>query len=153
MFRCQRVVIAKLPAPIFACIIAAAVTAVATHPGLAEPADPPVDCNNASSTYEINYCSDAELEEADKELNATFQKALSSVASRASEEEQYDAKRWEQALRASQRAWIAFRDVECDGHIPMFWTGGTGTTAAVLGCKTTKAKARTEELRTLYEDG
>jgi uncharacterized protein YecT (DUF1311 family) len=31
----------------------------------------------------------------------------------------------------------------------MSWTGGTGTTAAVLGCKTEKTEARTTELRAI----
>jgi uncharacterized protein YecT (DUF1311 family) len=117
----------------------------------AEPADPPVDCASASSTYEINYCSEQDFEKADEELNAIYKKALASIPKQASDESRFDAKHWEDALRASQRAWLAYRDAECSTHVPMFWTGGTGTTAAVIGCQTQKTKARVEELRNDYE--
>jgi uncharacterized protein YecT (DUF1311 family) len=33
----------------------------------------------------------------------------------------------------------------------MFWTGGTGATAEILGCMTEKTEARTKELKARYE--
>ncbi len=115
-------------------------------------ADPKVDCENAMSTVEMNFCGEKELEKADAALNAAYKKALASIPELAGEKP-YDAKSWEEALRASQRAWVAFRDAECKDHVPMFWTGGTATTGEVLGCMTEMTKNRTDQIRKLYESG
>jgi uncharacterized protein YecT (DUF1311 family) len=108
-----------------------------------------IDCSNPTSTVEMNECADRELAAADAKLNAAYDKALKSLKDLASDPP-FDAKAWEEALRKSQRAWIAFRDAECKDHVPMFWSGGTGTTSAVLGCLSRKTKERTEELEESY---
>ncbi len=108
------------------------------------------DCAEALSTVELNRCAAAEFEKADAELNATYQKALTAIPGFASDPP-WDAKSWETALRASQRAWVSFRDAECDGHVAMFWTNGTGATGDILGCKTEKTEQRTKELKDRYE--
>jgi uncharacterized protein YecT (DUF1311 family) len=127
-------------------LIAAAVALVAL--GATEPvlADEPVDCSNAMSTYEINFCADKDLAKADAALNAIYQKALAKIAE-SDQEKPYDAKSWEAALRESQRAWVAFRDADCKGLVPMAWAGGSGTSMEVLGCMTAKTDARTKELK------
>lgn len=130
------------------CTLLIAVSLVETPAGAAE--DAPVDCTNATSTVEMNVCADREFEQADAELNAVYQRALGKLP-QLGMEKPFDAKSWETALRKSQRAWIAFRDAECREHVPMFWTGGTGTTVAVISCLTDKTKARTRELREHYE--
>lgn len=112
--------------------------------------DPAVDCNSAQSTYEMNVCSDRELQSADAELNLIYKKALEHVAQNGSEKP-YDAESWQKALRESQRAWIAFRDADCKGLVPMAWSGGSGTTVEVLGCMIDKTKTRSQELRDRYE--
>jgi uncharacterized protein YecT (DUF1311 family) len=109
-----------------------------------------IDCANATSTVEMNFCAEEEFDKADAALNKAYQTALAAIPSLAGEHP-FDAKSWENALRASQRAWLAFRDAECDQHVPMFWTGGTGTSSAVTGCTTEKTRARTEELKEQYE--
>ncbi len=116
----------------------------------AEDVDPPIDCANALSTHDMNFCADKELERADSALNEVYKKALASIPEMASEPP-YDAKGWEAALRASQRAWVTFRDAECNDHVAMFWTGGTGATGEILGCKTEKTEQRTKELKDRYE--
>jgi uncharacterized protein YecT (DUF1311 family) len=109
-------------------------------------AEDALDCQEALSTVEMNRCAGAEFEKADKELNEVYQKAL------ADDDPLFDAKAWEAALRASQRSWIAFRDAECEGHVAMFWSGGSGATVDIIGCKTEKTEARIRELRARYEN-
>jgi uncharacterized protein YecT (DUF1311 family) len=116
----------------------------------ADDAAPEIDCANASATVELNFCAEKELDTADVALNAVYKKVLAFIA-KSGTEKPYDAKSWEDALRESQRAWVAFRDADCKGLIPMSWTGGTGATGAVLGCMSEKTKARTEELESLYK--
>ena len=130
-----------------------AVSLIAIGPAVAEPAvddDPPIDCENAMSTREMNICGDQAFKKADADLNETYKKALADIPEMATEAP-YDAKGWEAALRASQRAWVAFRDAECNDHGAMFWTGGTGATADIIGCMTDKTIARTKELKERYE--
>lgn len=113
--------------------------------------EPAVDCANAMSTYEMNICADRDLETADGELNAVYKSALAAIPGMATDPP-YDAKSWEAALRASQRAWLAFRDAECEGHVAMFWSGGTGATADIVGCKAEKTRERTKELKARYDN-
>ena len=68
-----------------------------------------LDCGNATSTYELNACADREFDAADAELNKVYAEALKAIPDMAGEPP-YDAKAWQAALRASQRAWIAYRD-------------------------------------------
>lgn len=119
----------------------------------AEDADgnSPVDCDKAISTQEMNMCANQYYENADITLNEVYKKAIAAIPEMATDEP-YDAKHWEEALRASQRAWVAYRDAECSNHIPMFWTGGTGATVEILSCLAEKTKARTKELQESYEN-
>lgn len=120
-------------------------------PAHADDDDAKIDCANAMTTYEQNYCADKDLAAADAKLNDAYKALLAAIA-KTENEKPFDAKSWEKALRESQRAWVAFRDADCDGLVPKSWTGGTGTTVAVLGCKIAKTEARTKELLE-YVDG
>ena len=137
--------LAALPAVLLATgfLVVAALPAAAAS-------EPSIDCENASSTVEMNHCADQEFEKVDAELNAIYKKALAAIPDMATEHP-FDTKSWEAALRSSQRAWLAYRDAECDQHVPMFWGGGTGTSSAVTGCKTQRTRARIEELKASYE--
>jgi uncharacterized protein YecT (DUF1311 family) len=131
--------------PTLAALLSLCASAVrAEDPALA------IDCPKASTTVELNFCAEKELDQADAALNAVYKKVLAYIAKNGSDKP-YDSKSWEDALRESQRAWVAFRDADCKGLIPMSWTGGTGATGAVLGCLTEKTKVRTTELESLYE--
>ena len=109
-----------------------------------------VDCANAMSTYEMNACADKDLAADDAALNAAYAKALADIAKH-NAPAPYDRKTYEQALRMAQRAWIAYRDADCKGVVPMAWGGGTGTTLAVLGCLSAKTQTRTKELTEMFE--
>lgn len=108
-----------------------------------------VDCANALSTVEMNICAGQDFERADARLNAVYADALAHVRTR-DLPPPFDAKRWESALRSAQRAWIEWRDADCEALVPIEWSGGTGTTVAVLTCKTEKTEQRAKELTTRY---
>lgn len=110
-----------------------------------------IDCANARNTVEINFCADREYAAADAALNDIYKQALAALA-KSDGEKPYDPKSWETALRASQRAWIAFRDADCKGLEPMQWSGGTGTTAAVLGCMTQLTQERIRVLKERFAE-
>jgi uncharacterized protein YecT (DUF1311 family) len=109
----------------------------------------PIDCAKATSTVEINYCADRDYAEADRVLNEAYQKALATIG-KGGGPAPYTAAAWEKELRGSQRAWVAFRDADCKGLVPMEWTGGSGTSYAVLGCMIELTKARTKALAERY---
>ena len=122
---------------------------LAPLPARAEDAEPPVDCANAMSTHEMNFCADKAFQAADAKLNDIYQRSLKRIAGMGSEKP-YDSASFAEALRKSQRAWVTFRDADCKDLVPMIWAGGTATTAEVLGCMTSKTTARSEELRERY---
>jgi uncharacterized protein YecT (DUF1311 family) len=109
----------------------------------------PIDCSRASSTVEMNYCSEQAYLKADEALNEAYKAVMKHIRENGGAAP-YDSKSWEEALKTSQRAWIAFRDAECKGLVPMEWSGGTGTTTAVNGCLTGLTEARTRALKERY---
>ena len=131
-------------------LAAVVVPALPCQAAAAQDEEPKIDCANASSTYEMNMCGDRELQAADAKLNDIYKQALQWIA-KTDADKPYDSKTWEAKLRASQRAWIAFRDADCKDLIPMSWGGGTGTTADVLGCPTEKTKVREQEIRRHFD--
>ncbi|MCB1505993.1 MAG: DUF1311 domain-containing protein [Hyphomicrobiaceae bacterium] len=108
-----------------------------------------IDCSNAMSTAEINSCADRAFDAADKKLNQVYQQAITRIPEFATVPP-FDQKKWEETLRNSQRAWLAYRDAQCKDHVALFWGGGSGTSAAVLGCMTEKTKERTREIEEDY---
>lgn len=114
--------------------------------------DPPLDCENALSTPDLNACASKDFEKADAELNRVYQAALKDIPEMAiADEPAFNKEAWEKALRASQRAWVAFRDAECNDHVPLFSGGGSMRTGEVIGCATEMTEARTKYLKDRYE--
>lgn len=111
----------------------------------AAAAQPRLDCSRATSTPEINACVERDLERADRALNEAYRAMTARIDG--SDNPSSVRAEWRKALQDSQRKWIAFRDADCDGAVAFEWYGGTGATAAVLGCKQQKTEARTKELR------
>jgi uncharacterized protein YecT (DUF1311 family) len=119
----------------------------ASLPAIAET----IDCSQANTTVEMNFCADKDYQAADKALNAAYAKALKYVRSR-DIEPPYDAKSFENALKTAQRAWVTYRDADCKDLVAQEWSGGTGTTSAILGCMTGKTLQRTKELKEIFTE-
>lgn len=110
---------------------------------------PKIDCAKATSTPELNWCSEQELAVADKKLNQAYAQVLKHIAS-ADAMPKEQRQKWTDAVREAQRRWIAFRDHDCGEVIGYEWFGGTGMTGAMLGCKIEKTTARTKEFQERY---
>lgn len=115
----------------------------------AETGEEAIDCTNPMATHEQNVCAEKDLAAADARLNDIYQRVLKRIPE-LSGEKPYDAKSFEDALRTTQRTWVAFRDADCKGLVPMSWGGGSATTAQVLGCLVSRTKERGDELRDRY---
>ena len=115
---------------------------------------PDVDCDNATTQIELNICAGRDYQEADDELNAVYKKAVAAAETMDRELKDID----EQlvgaldALRRGQRAWIGYRDGQCD--LAGFEArGGSMEPMLVSGCLADLTRKRTAELKAFYEPG
>lgn len=115
---------------------------IATSPAIAQT--PKINCDAPMSTMEINYCADKAYAAVDAKLNAVWKKVMAGIDASASD--MAPADKWKAAMRDAQRAWITFRDKDCKEVVPFEWSGGSGTSAAVLGCLIEKTEARIKDL-------
>jgi uncharacterized protein YecT (DUF1311 family) len=130
----------------FASALLLAIGANSSSPASAQTAAPKIDCGNANTTVELNYCEEQELEKADKALNEVYRTTLARIDKTTGLEPKVRAA-WRKAVQDAQRKWIAFRDADCKGATAFEWYGGTGATVAVLGCTRAMTVERTKELR------
>lgn len=119
---------------------------LSTTPALSQT--PKIDCTAPMTTVEINYCSEKAFAAVDVRLNAVWKKVMARIDTTASD--MAPVEKWKAAMRDAQRAWITFRDKDCQQALPFEWSGGTGTTAAVLGCMIEKTEARIKELESRF---
>jgi uncharacterized protein YecT (DUF1311 family) len=129
--------------------VAAVLAAVAI--GMADTAvAEDIDCNNATSTIEMNYCGEQEYLKADAELNSLYKTIVDGLDSRAGDSGS-DVGAWKDALKAAQRAWVDFKQKDCGELIGYEWGGGTGAGPATYGCLVEKTKTRIRELKDRYQ--
>lgn len=88
-----------------------------------------------STTVGMGFCLDAELTLWDGRLNAAYKLLMAAERAADAEAKAYGgfAPPRADALRAMQRAWIAFRDARCDYERAQ-WGGGTGGGPAAYAC-------------------
>jgi uncharacterized protein YecT (DUF1311 family) len=112
--------------------------ALALLPALAEAA-----CEGLDHLAELD-CLQSEYRLADDELNRIWPRVLAEAPSGG------DPEMHRQAIRDAQRAWIAFRDADCEAAsmvgIPYYWGMNS------LHCLIDHTRARTEALARTYLD-
>jgi uncharacterized protein YecT (DUF1311 family) len=109
-----------------------------------------ITCNAEGSTMEMAACANDDFEKADKELNAVYQRLLAQLKKDDAEygSGQGDADTRVLRLRASQRAWIAWRDAECPlRSIDNF--GGSIERIEWPACTADLTRERTKQLQAL----
>src|SRR5690349_8976218 len=122
--------------------------------GAAKAAEPVPNCKDPQSNLEMKMCASRELTAAEGELKIAFDNALKAA------EEQYASVRSQpgfetmpnmpEELRKAERAWEAFRDLNC-GYQTLVYYGGKMAWLAVTGGLLDMTKTRTKELRDLAE--
>jgi uncharacterized protein YecT (DUF1311 family) len=116
---------------------------------------PQIDCMASDLTApEYRFCATQAYEEADAELNQVYRLAIARAQVFDQEVAVLDQSgpiTLEEALRQSQRDWIAFRNSACEAEAVIF---RDGTDAPVVGtiCLARRTIERTEELRTFASD-
>ncbi|MDO9415013.1 lysozyme inhibitor LprI family protein [Pararhizobium sp.] len=111
---------------------------------------PPVDCENAQTQFDMNYCANEEYLAADKALNAAYKTVMGHMEATdkdlAAVSPTYAGA--VEALKKAQRAWIAYRDGQCE--LSGFSArGGSMEPMLVSGCLADLTKKRTQELKDL----
>lgn len=121
---------------------------VLATPALAED-EPGVDCANAMAQPDLNDCAYREYESADAELNAVYRQAMTAAQNVDKELEGADIGAVE-ALKTAQRAWIGYRDGQCE--LAGFQArGGQAEPMLVSGCLAQLTQKRTAELNEFLE--
>jgi uncharacterized protein YecT (DUF1311 family) len=97
----------------------------------------PPGCNDESTQFDLDVCADQDFKAADTDLNGTYAEIEKRL------HEYHDGTK---RLIATQKAWIGFRDAECD--FQTFWSrDGSIYPMLVSECFTTMTKQRTEQLK------
>ena len=105
-------------------------------------ADDALDCKNQVSQSDMTHCAALDFETADKALNKVWPsyKATAEAADKDTGSHEYM-----DALKASQRTWLAYLEAQCkwqgfDMH------GGSGEPMLYYGCKARLTNDRIKEL-------
>ncbi len=109
-----------------------------------------IDCENAMTQADMNQCAGLDFESADKALNEAWTEVHDEVKARDADADA-DGKGWPDALLKSQRAWLAFRDAECESQ-GFAYRGGSMEPMVVATCKAELTTARTQQLQSLIEE-
>jgi uncharacterized protein YecT (DUF1311 family) len=103
----------------------------------------PLDCANAVTQADMNQCAGRGARDADAELNRLWPQLVRQM--QASDREADSNGEGERRLRAAQRAWIAFRDAQCE-LAGVEALGGSMETMLVQGCLEEITRRRINEL-------
>lgn len=109
-----------------------------------------VDCANAMTQYDMNYCAGREFAAADAELNRVWREVITSEAAedrRYNREDREGGRQrdGEAQLRAAQRAWVTFRDGQC-AYESYENFGGTMEPLVYNSCRAELTRQRTAQL-------
>lgn len=122
-------------------------TAMLLASGVASAQD--IDCQNPKTQSDMTSCEAARHETADKALNAQYKKTRAALAA-IDKDLDGDMKGAEKALVKAQRAWIDYRDAQCDAF-GFQARGGTMEPMLVAGCLAEETDKRTKELKELAD--
>ncbi|MCL6707263.1 lysozyme inhibitor LprI family protein [Pseudomonas sp. R2.Fl] len=113
--------------------------------------EPKVDCENAQTQTDMNICAGLDYEEADKALNAQW--PLTRKAMVEWDKQLGDAQTEpgaEKALLKAQRAWLDYRDGQCEAQ-GFSVRGGSMEPLVVSSCLAELTRKRTEELKAMAD--
>lgn len=97
------------------------------------------DCTSEMSTNATYQCEAENLKEQDDRLNDLYKKLM-----------QKEDKVGQAKLKKAQRAWIAYRDAECEYSADEM-RGGTYEKVIMMGCLVSETTKRADELKDYVE--
>ncbi|KWV40395.1 MULTISPECIES: lysozyme inhibitor LprI family protein [Rhizobium] len=108
-----------------------------------------LDCKNPVTQADMTACEQARQQTGDKALNAQYKITRAALAA-LDKDLDADMRGAEEALVKAQRAWVNFRDAECEAA-GFQARGGTMEPMLVAGCIAELTDARTKQLKELAE--
>lgn len=133
-------------------LLATALVLLSALMAAAQDGEPEVDCQNAQAQIEMNICAGRDYEAADEELNAAY-KVTMAAARKMDEQAREMGEHYVgavDALKRAQRAWIGYRDGQCE--LAGFEArGGSMEPMLVSGCLADLTRKRTAELKAVSE--
>lgn len=102
-----------------------------------------IDCKDAQTQTDMNICADYAFKKSDEDLNATYKKALKMLQTS-------DASKLKK-FKETQRAWIKFRDLNCD-YAAKVYEGGTMARMAHASCMQELTEQRTKQIPHLFPE-
>ena len=112
-----------------------------TPAGFTQDRRAPDPCANAEQGLELSNCIAGEYQRADAELNTVYRQAMLKL----------NTEEHKTALRNAQRAWIEYRDSNCEYETHLFRQGGPSEQHRVV-CMTRMSMERTRELQEMLKD-
>jgi uncharacterized protein YecT (DUF1311 family) len=97
-----------------------------------------LDCNNPPDQTTMNQCADQEFKKADTELNHTYRQIEARLKDDAGSKK---------LLVAAQRAWVAFRDAECNFQGGPPDEAGSIYPMVVASCRSALTNARVGDFK------
>jgi len=107
------------------------------------------DCKNPQTQMEMTSCEQDRYGEADKALNAQWKATRAAAAATDKDLDESD-RGAEKALLTAQRAWISYRDAQCEAE-GFQARGGSMEPMLVAGCLANMSDNRTKELKALAD--
>ena len=107
-------------------------------------------CANANTTVDMVNCLGAVYEDEDARLNAVWQQIMADFRNPPDYMPAEDYAAWKDALLKAQRAWITYKDTDCQDAVGFEWYGGTGRPVASLSCLIEKTQNRRVDLEARY---
>lgn len=93
-----------------------------------------VNCENATTTADINDCAAQELKGVENKLNEAYKRTLNSLDQNV-----------QQSLITAERAWIKFREADCRARYDQY-ANGSMRTMVYLSCMKKRAEERIQSL-------
>ena len=107
-------------------------------------------CNPDGNQQEMNQCAYEDWVKADEELNAVYKQALAFAASQDADLKEYqpELQGAVKALKKAQRAWVSYRDGQCESY-GFGARGGSMEPLLIESCKADLTNLRVKELKDL----
>lgn len=108
-----------------------------------------LDCKKALTTLEINECASRDKDKVEAKLNKTYQRIMTSLSRPDTEDEQFSIMK--KHLVAAQRAWVKFREADCDAVYEKH-SGGTIRNVMYISCLQNHAERRIKDLESFEKE-
>ncbi|MFC5458484.1 lysozyme inhibitor LprI family protein [Massilia niabensis] len=110
-----------------------------------------LDCNKRLTTVELNECASKEKDKVEAKLNSTYQRIMKSLSRPDPDTDSEQRSRMKKSLISAQRAWVTFREADCDAVYEKH-ADGTIRNLMYISCLQRHAEKRVKDLESFERD-